>query len=213
MRTYTIKQGDCLASVARKFGFIDPMFIYRHSCNAELRSLRPNPGLLFPGDTIKIPDQKLKVAVCPTGKTHTFLVDLPTRRFRFKLRSGQGEPLAQAPYKLIVESAELEGKTDDQGALEQQIPAGAVYGRIEIGGWSRELWLGCLNPLRDSPDGGISGVQARLLLLGYAPGPLDGTLTQQTKSAISAFQQDNQLPVTGKIDSALLDALERAHGF
>jgi peptidoglycan hydrolase-like protein with peptidoglycan-binding domain len=67
--------------------------------------------------------------------------------------------------------------------------------------------------LRDSPDGGISGVQARLLLLGYAPGPLDGTLTQQTKSAISAFQQDNQLPVTGKIDSALLDALERAHGF
>jgi N-acetylmuramoyl-L-alanine amidase len=212
MRTYTIKQGECLASVARRFGITDPMSIYQHPSNAQFRALRPNPGLLFPGDTIKIPDQEQKNVVCLTGKMHTFVIDQPTRCFRLRLRSASGEPLAHAPYRLTVESIDHEGTTDDQGTLEQHIPADAIHGILHVGGWSSELRLGHLNPLRESPDEGISGVQARLLSLGYAPGPLDGPHTPQTKAAIIAFQQANQLPATGTIDSALLEALERAHG-
>jgi lipoprotein-anchoring transpeptidase ErfK/SrfK len=44
--------------------------------------------------------------------------------------------------------------------------------------------------------------QLALVRQGISPGSLDGLIGSQTRSAVSAFQQREQLPVTGKLDEA-----------
>ncbi|GMV62053.1 MAG: hypothetical protein AMXMBFR74_12220 [Parvibaculum sp.] len=62
-----------------------------------------------------------------------------------------------------------------------------------------------------SPAGSemVAEVQTRLSTLGYAPGPADGALREQTRDAIRAFQTDAGLPATGEIDSSLVARLRR----
>lgn len=54
----------------------------------------------------------------------------------------------------------------------------------------------------------VSSVQDALNNLGYAAGPVDGLIGNRTRNAISAYQTDVGLPVTGEIDAALLESLE-----
>lgn len=61
--------------------------------------------------------------------------------------------------------------------------------------------------LREPP---VRRVQARLTALGYDPGPVDGVMGRKTRSAIEAFQRDNDLDVDGKPTQALLDRLDAA---
>jgi hypothetical protein len=61
-----------------------------------------------------------------------------------------------------------------------------------------------------SPEDSVSvviAVQTALTLIGYDPGPIDGSLGTQTRDAIAQLQADLGLPVTGAIDAALLDLL------
>jgi hypothetical protein len=61
---------------------------------------------------------------------------------------------------------------------------------------------------RDSSSGSMAArVQSRLARNGYDPGPIDGAIGPQTRSAIEAFQADHGLPVTGRIDDPLINAL------
>lgn len=53
----------------------------------------------------------------------------------------------------------------------------------------------------------VVAVQRELAREGYDPGPIDGVLGGQTRTAIAAFQRDNGLAATGRIDSALLNEL------
>ena len=66
-------------------------------------------------------------------------------------------------------------------------------------------------PTTPSPAGSemVAEVQTRLSTLGYAPGPADGALREQTRDAIRAFQTDAGLPSTGEIDSSLVARLRR----
>ena len=50
-------------------------------------------------------------------------------------------------------------------------------------------------------------VQSALADLGYYDGPIDGIVGSGTRRAVRAFQRDNGLPVTGRIDRRLLNAL------
>lgn len=54
----------------------------------------------------------------------------------------------------------------------------------------------------------VAEVQRELAHEGFDPGPIDGVLGGQTRSAIVAFQRDNGLSASGRIDSALMDALD-----
>lgn len=61
---------------------------------------------------------------------------------------------------------------------------------------------------RDVSTGSLAAsVQARLAREGYDPGPIDGVIGPQTRDAIAAFQSDHGLPVTGRIDHSLVNAL------
>lgn len=48
----------------------------------------------------------------------------------------------------------------------------------------------------------VRQAQKRLREFGYDPGPVDGIMGKKTVSAIESFQQDNGLPVTGKLNRA-----------
>jgi hypothetical protein len=50
--------------------------------------------------------------------------------------------------------------------------------------------------------------QEELAALGYYHGPADGTIGPETQGAIRWFQSVAKLPITGRIDSALLRALQ-----
>jgi hypothetical protein len=52
-----------------------------------------------------------------------------------------------------------------------------------------------------------AAVQQELARRGYHPGEADGVLGPQTRNAIAAFQNDQRLPVTGRIDRSVLSAL------
>lgn len=53
-------------------------------------------------------------------------------------------------------------------------------------------------------------VQGMLTRLSYAPGPVDGLYGNKTRRAITYFQRDENLPVTGKISKSLLTNLRQS---
>ena len=59
-------------------------------------------------------------------------------------------------------------------------------------------------------SGEVRAAQELLASLGYDIGGVDGVLGPQTRRAISSFQQDAGLPVTGSVDQTLLIALQTA---
>jgi N-acetylmuramoyl-L-alanine amidase len=62
-------------------------------------------------------------------------------------------------------------------------------------------------PAYDSSASLAMSVQDQLTRLGYSPGAIDGVIGPQTRDAIADFQSDHRLPVTGQIDTPLVQAL------
>jgi len=60
-----------------------------------------------------------------------------------------------------------------------------------------------------TPDSGslVMSAQDRLNRLGYSAGPVDGVFGAQTRDAIADFQNDNNLPASGNLDTATVRAL------
>ncbi len=58
----------------------------------------------------------------------------------------------------------------------------------------------------------VKAVQQTLADLGYAPGPVDGMMGQNTADAIRQFQKDRKLAETGEISPTLLQEMERVSG-
>ena len=52
---HKVVQGEHLFGIARKYGFPDWKKIWNHGQNAELKELRKNPNVLFPGDELLFP--------------------------------------------------------------------------------------------------------------------------------------------------------------
>jgi len=56
----------------------------------------------------------------------------------------------------------------------------------------------------------VRRAQGFLSVLGYSPGPIDGEMGDRTRDAIMAFEADQGLPRTGRVDAVLIERLERA---
>ncbi len=61
-------------------------------------------------------------------------------------------------------------------------------------------------------DTTVKAVQQILADLGYAPGPVDGAMGGSTERAISAFQRDRKIAVTGRITPEMLREIKRVTG-
>jgi hypothetical protein len=117
--------------------------------------------------------------------------------------------MQQVEYELTVGGRVIRDKTNDQGELEQVIPAKLECATLLVTGSSEpiELLLGALDPLKE-----LSGVQARLENLGYPPGPIDGLMGPLTHGAIRKFRQAMGLPEGDEVDDELRAKLKELHG-
>lgn len=61
-------------------------------------------------------------------------------------------------------------------------------------------------------DPTVKQVQQILADLGYAPGPVDGNMGDETERAISAFQRDRKIAQNGRITPDLLREIKRVTG-
>jgi N-acetylmuramoyl-L-alanine amidase len=211
-QTHTVRQGECLVSIAKRYGFEDPNEIYQDVKNVDLRRLRPNPNLLYPGDKVVIPAHDLKSFTLPTGQRHKLVVIVPKRKVRVRVLGADRQPLKNLPFKLDTPDRVYEGQSDGDGVVEKMIPAEVEAVTLHLGDVTLPLLLGHLNPRENTDDDGTSALQARLKNLGYQPGRIDGCLGPRTRAALRRFQADQDLDVTGEPDDATLEALLDGYG-
>ena len=214
--SYVVQTGDCISSIAAQFGLFWQT-IWDHPDNASLKTLRGSPNVLLPGDRLTIPAKRVKQAAKSTDQRHRFVRKGVPVKFRLRLirfdygPTGTDEPRevprANQHYILTVDGALLEGDTDADGILEQNIPPTARQGKLIVGPDKMELNinLGGLDP-----SDTVSGIQHRLNNLGYPCGA-DGVMTDETRQAIRLFQQDQGLPETGELDGQTKSKLESVH--
>jgi hypothetical protein len=208
MPKVTVRQGDCVNSLALAHGF-DPELIWDHPGNADLKQLRRSPNALLAGDELEIPPLELREDPVATGSVGRFKLSVGPIELRLRL-TNHGQARADLPYELIIDGeGTLSGSTDGEGWIEQPIPAAATRATLSLcdGDEQYELMLGHLDP-HDSP----TGIQQRLRALGYYFGRVDAELTAQTQNALRCFQDQHGLAITGEADDATIDALHDAYG-
>lgn len=134
--SYTVKDADCLSSIAATHGFSSYKVIQDDGANAALKKSRPSPNLLAVGDVVSIPDRKTKEGGAKSGATTTFKAKLPKAELRVYLRGLVGEKLANAKYVITVAHTlrgfTKEGTADGDGLVKLPIPADATGATIDV---------------------------------------------------------------------------------
>jgi len=219
MATYhTVKQGEHLSGIAKRYGFSDYRTIWDHGQNAGLKKKRENPNVIFPGDQLFIPDREQKQEARPTDQTHRFQVNRPPLKLRLVLEDLYEKPIASAKCELHIESVTHELTTDGQGRIEKDVAPDAqrafliIHDRqTPVNDLTIPVNIGHLDPVDE-----VSGQAARLNNLGYFAGPIEDKTDEQNKarfqSAVEEFQCDHALAVDGKCGPATQAKLKQVHG-
>ena len=208
-KKYVVRQGDCLSSIAKRSGFLWQT-IWEHSENSDLRNLRRDPNILYPGDILTIPPIQLKSISCPTEATHHFVKKTASTKLKMRLLQ-EGEPRSNVSYIFRVDGNTEEGKTDADGFLEIPIPTNAVSGKLSILDKGEiveeyEVELGHLDPLNE-----ITGIQKRLKNLGFDCQETN-QMDDKTKAAVANFRSKHNLEGNSLIDQTLIEKLKTVHG-
>jgi hypothetical protein len=205
---HIVKQGDCLSSIARMYGFIQYAVIWNRPENAELRARCKSPNTLRPGDRLFVPDLDSRIEDCATDNSHQFVAQKKHPILLEIMMQLDQEPVANAAYTLEIGGLTLFGKTQANGCLKQEIPPDAARAHLHFEkpelDW--DLELGGLDPSQDT-----SGNQQRLNNLGFFCGPPDGALGPRARGALRRFQKSRKLPITGELDSGTKETLRLAH--
>jgi hypothetical protein len=132
-----------------------------------------------------------------TGNTHRFVLKRQPTTLRLRLQD-----LEPQRYRLTVGELVVEGAGS---RIDERIPPDASSAQLEIWLGDEEeptfVWHLALGQV--DPHTEISGVRARLDNLGYR--------TTDLEDAVSTFQEDHGLPMTGEVDVSLMDALRAEH--
>jgi hypothetical protein len=211
MPNYTVKQGDCVSSIAKKFHIGDWSVIFDHPSNKALRDKRKSPNVLYPGDVLFIPEVEPKEHPVASGAPHRFTVRTPKKSLSIIVEDADDHVLADMAYKLVVAGETIEGKTDGKGKLETSVPVDAQQGQLTIGKFTWTLQIGHLNPIEHAPDDGSSGLMHRLRNLGYSVPEGAKAQDPAARTAIATFQARSSLPVTGELDDATKKKLVDYH--
>ncbi|WP_437338434.1 type VI secretion system tip protein TssI/VgrG [Sorangium sp. So ce394] len=138
-----------------------------------------------------------------------------TKKLELKLTDYDLAPYAGKKFRLIVADRTIEGTTDGDGAVREDVPEGAETADLTL--WTGDYPTGprrryaiSLTKLADPHT--VEGVQARLRNLGYYDGPTNGELTPGVVIALREFQGDHALEPTGILDAATRSKLMDVHG-
>ena len=206
MSTVIVSLGDSIASLAKDNGFF-PDTIWNHPQNAGLRAKRKSQNQLFPGDEVFIPELRKRTETRGADSSYKFHRKGVPAKLVLQLRK-LGQPRKGEPYVLIIDGTSYKGTLDGDGKLQQFIPPNAKSGQLVLSGGKEiiPINVGYLNPIDE-----LSGAQQRLNNLGFFCGNEDGTMDDQTSSAIQNFQLKNGLPTSGQMDGATKAKLLELH--
>jgi hypothetical protein len=189
---YRARQGDHLSKIAKAFGLSDYHTISDHPDNATLKQQRQNPNVLFPGDSLFVPDHEQKEESRSTNQKHRFKMNSNSLKLRLTLEDAYEAPLANAKCQLILGCDFRNLTTDGSGKIEQNIPADIRDASLTVqdaqsplSGGQITIKIGDLDPVTET-----SGQIARLSnLVGDVTKP-DQTIVE---SAVEEFQCDTGL--------------------
>jgi len=189
---HTVKQGEHLPGIAKKYGFSDPQKLWDLPENKTLKDQRENLNELYPGDVVHIPDPETKTADAATKARHTYKLKGGKLTLRLVLHGVDKKPISDTKCTLSIDSQTWELTTDNDGKIEQVIPKTAQKATLSFLDTQHTLLIGHLDPVTE-----VSGQQARLANLGYYQGPIDGQSSDRFLSAVEEFQCDQKLTVDG----------------
>jgi hypothetical protein len=220
-----VEQGDRLPTIARGKGFARWQTLWNFKGNAALRELRGTAHILLPGDQVSIPSKLSRKAEVPGG-TAEYVVQTSAEvlRVRFAgVTSTEDNPVA---FKATPDTGDaIEGNLARDGRLEIDLPPDTTKVHVALsrkpdgdgGGGdggdadkpfaSWDFTVGGLDPASE-----VSGVQARLLNLGFYTGSITGTLDDDTRAAIAHFRWAKLRCRKADMDEAFLAALNQTHG-
>jgi hypothetical protein len=211
---YIVKEGDHISGIADASGFSDYKTLWNDSNNSALKALRVNPNVLYPGDSVYVPDLVPSEFSKPTDQMHKFIVQQDPLVLRLVLEDLYEKPIAKATCMLSVEGAPTTATTDDDGKLEQAVSPSARSGNLVIRNGDTPfeaetfpLKIGFLDPVEE-----VSGQRVRLFNLGYYLGNPEKQDDEALESAVEEFQCDNNLTVDGDCGPATRAKLKQVHG-
>lgn len=126
-----------------------------------------------------------------------------------RLRLVALEPLADEPYLLAVGASVFEGRTDDDGMLEQELWPGAIAAELTLPD-RNEVYQLELRPLAKANE--TAGAAQRLTNLGLHRVPAHPSRPDELRRALRTFQREQQIEATGELDASVAAALTEAHG-
>jgi N-acetylmuramoyl-L-alanine amidase len=206
---YTVKSGDCINSIAFENGLFWQT-VWNDPNNQNLRGQRKNPNILLAGDLVFVPDLRPRIELRPTDNRHTFVRKGVPAKIRLCLMANK-QPRANVPYTLTIDGQTFNGTTGPDGKIAHSIAPNAKSGKVILthNGVTqvRDLNLGYIDPITEP-----SGVQQRLVNLGYECDIGDDLTSPKMQNVLQAFQADRKLPVTGELDDATRMQIQQAHG-
>jgi hypothetical protein len=210
MITHTVIPGECLASIAERYGFTNPRIVYDDPANEPLRRVRPDPNVLLAGDQVVIPDRKVRTVDASTGSRYQFVVDREPVYLRLRLVDSAGKPRSGLPYRIEYRDQIVHGTTDGAGAIAHVVPPDLPSALVVVTDAGEDeqyqVALGYLDPVMHK-----DGLKQRLQNLGYyveVPGVPPQLLLEY---ATYAYQHANDLPPTGYPDHTMYSKLTQEY--
>ncbi len=209
-KNVTIKQGDCINSIAFAEGVV-PKKIWDDGNNKGLRDRRTDQNILMPDDVVRIPDKTVKEEAKAVDKIHEFRLLNGMVKLHLTLLY-YDEPIKKQPYLLKTDGKrQYKGETKDDGKIEVTIPAKAKTATLTVGKDEDKLEytldLGHLDPVDE-----VTGFKKRLKNLGFGILKTDGTEGEDYENAVKLFESENQLDNTGKSDVRNQSKLKETYG-
>src|SRR5579884_547443 len=211
---HVVEQGEYLSMIAKRYGFAGHAIIWNHEKNADLKSKRENPNVLFPGDQLFIPDKENKKLSINTGATATFQVKRDKLKLRLAVSGLYLGPLENAEFEVSVDGEAVKQVIKDYGIIEVEVPPTAKTAELLIKEKGSDqdpvtipIQIGHLDPV-DTP----SGQKARLNNLGYFAGFPAKEDEKLFRSAVEEFQCDQKLKIDGVCGANTQAKLKEAHG-
>ena len=135
-KTYSVKAGDTLISIAFNEGFRTWETIWNHPQNQALRDTRPDPSALYVGDEIFIPDKVPKsISIKTFDKSDKSTAQNQNYIFQVKslkvylsliLEDDNGEPYRGKKYRISgntqTSATAVTGRTDQNGLFSAALP-------------------------------------------------------------------------------------------
>ena len=214
--THTIAQGETLTRIAQRYKLSSWKTLYDHPDNAAFRKLRPNPNIIFPGDTITVPDVVAKKMSASAGKSHVFCLKKEVEIFKIKISNSAGKAWDGKRVVVTLGANTIDTLITPEGMLEIPLTQGdESEAKIDIymddpnGAPSHtfNVELAHLDPVEE-----LSGVQARCNLLGHDCGVADGIMGSKTRAGVKSFQSQYGLQVDGEPGPLTKAKLKEVYG-